>query len=227
MTSYDFAWAEELHARRANGTSGRTCPPRGGARHRRAPTKGDGTMRVKDLQTSDVYSCSPDTNLAAAAQIMWDHDCGVVPVVDEQRGLLGMITDRDICIATTTRSAAPADIQVRHVMTTGTVYSCRPDDDVRTVLATMGTHRVRRLPVVDRQNHLVGIVSINDLARRTDYRSGSDLPGKEFIETMQAICTHTPAHAHVYRRAYWAGPVSNDDPAKTRRPSASVTVRAL
>ena len=153
-------------------------------------------MKVKDLQTSDVHACGPDTNLAAAAQIMWDCDCGVVPVVDDNGGLLGIITDRDICIAATTRSAAPADIQVRHVMTTGTVYFCRPEDDVRTVLATMATHRVRRLPVIDKQNRLVGIISLNDLVRRADYRSGSDIPGKEFIETMQAICTHTPAHAH-------------------------------
>src|SRR5262245_1021532 len=121
-------------------------------------------MKVKDLQTTDVQSCGPDTNLSAAAQIMWDCDCGVVPVVDHDKTLLGMITDRDICIATTTRSAAPADIQVRHVMSTGNVYSCRPDDDVRTALATMGTHRVRRLPVVERQNQMVGILSINYVA---------------------------------------------------------------
>ena len=153
-------------------------------------------MKVKDLQTTDVHTCGPDTNLAAAAQIMWDTDCGVVPVVDDNRSLLGIITDRDICIAATTRSAAPADIQVRHVMTTGTLYSCRPEDDVRTVLATMGTHRVRRLPVVDRQNRLVGILSLNDLVRRADSRSGSEIPGQEFIETLQAICTHSQAHAH-------------------------------
>jgi CBS domain-containing protein len=60
----------------------------------------------------------------------------------------------------------------------------------------MGRHRVRRLPVVDKQNRLVGIVSLNDLVRRADSRSGSEIPGQEFIETMQAICTHTPAHVH-------------------------------
>lgn len=153
-------------------------------------------MKVKDLQTSDVHACSPDTNLAAAAQIMWDCDCGVVPVIDENRTLVGMITDRDICIATTTRSAAPSDIPVRDVMTSGTLYSCRPEDEVRTALATMAKHRVRRLPVVDRQNTLVGIVSLNDLVRRADHRSGSQVPAEEFLQAMQAICTHTPAHAH-------------------------------
>ena len=153
-------------------------------------------MKVKDLQTSDVRACTSDTNLAAAAQIMWECDCGVVPVVDENRTLLGMITDRDICIATTTRSAAPADIQVRSVMTTGTVYSCRPDDDVRTALAAMGTHRVRRLPVVDKANRLVGIVSLNDLVRRADYRAGADVPAADFIEALQSISSPTPVPVH-------------------------------
>src|SRR5262245_54511664 len=146
-------------------------------------------MKVKDLHTSDVRACSPDTNLAAAAQIMWDCDCGIVPVVEDQK-VVGVITDRDICIAATTRSAAPAAIAVRHVMSTGKVHSCLPDDDVRTVLATMGTHRVRRLPVVDRQNRLVGIISLSDLVRRADYRTGADVPGAEFMEALQSIASH-------------------------------------
>jgi len=153
-------------------------------------------MKVKDIQTSNVRACTPDTNLAAAAQIMWECDCGVVPVVDDDRMLLGMITDRDICIATTTRSAAPADIQVRSVMTTGTVHFCRPDDNVRDVLATMGTHRVRRLPVLDKTNRLVGILSLSDLARRAEHRSGAEVPGAEFLEALQSISSPTQAYSH-------------------------------
>jgi CBS domain-containing protein len=153
-------------------------------------------MKVKDLQTTDVQSCGPDTNLAAAAQIMWNCDCGVVPVVDHDRTLLGMITDRDICIATTTRSTAPADIQVRHVMSTGNVYSCRPDDDVRTALSTMATYRVRRLPVVDRLNRLVGILSLNDLVRHAEHRAGAGVPGDEFIEALASISAPSRASAH-------------------------------
>jgi len=153
-------------------------------------------MKVKDLQTSDVHACGPDTNLAAAAQIMWDCDCGAVPVVNEDRTLLGMITDRDICIASTTRSVQPADIRVRDVMSSGNVYSCRPEDDVRSALSTMGTQRVRRLPVVDRQNKLVGILSINDLVRHAENRAGAGVPGDEFIEALQSISNPTHLHAH-------------------------------
>lgn len=153
-------------------------------------------MKVKDLQTDNVQTCGPDTNLAAAAQIMWECDCGVVPVIDENRTLLGMITDRDICIATTTRSAAPADIQVRHVMTTGTLYSCGPEEDVRTALRTMASHRVRRLPVVDRAGRLVGIVSMNDVLKRTSSKGSAEIAGAEVIETLQSISTPTPHMAH-------------------------------
>jgi CBS domain-containing protein len=153
-------------------------------------------MKAKDLQTADVQTCTPDSNLASAAQIMWECDCGVVPVVDEHRKLLGMITDRDICIATATRSSAPADIQVRSVMTTGTLYSCRPDDDVRSVLATMGKYRVRRLPVVDRDNRLIGIVSVNDLVRHADYRAGAEVSGTEFLEALQSISMPVLQHSH-------------------------------
>ena len=152
-------------------------------------------MKVKDFQTSDVQSCGPDTNLAAAAHIMWECDCGVVPVVDDNRNLVGMITDRDIAIAATTRSAAPADIAVRHVMSTGRLFSCRPDDDVRSVLATMGEHRVRRLPVTDKQNRLVGIISMNDLVRSANHRAGAEVPAQDFIEALQSISTPTN-HVH-------------------------------
>jgi CBS domain-containing protein len=146
-------------------------------------------MKVRDLQTSNVQAVNPDTNLAAAAQVMWECDCGVVPVIDSDRNLVGMITDRDIAIATTTRSAAPADIPVRHVMSTGHLHRCAPDDDVRAALAAMGEHRVRRLPVTDRLNRLVGIISLNDLVRSADYRAGADVPAQEFIEALRSIST--------------------------------------
>lgn len=154
-------------------------------------------MKVKDLQTSDVRAVSPDSNLATAAQIMWDCDCGVVPVVDVDQTLLGMVTDRDICIATATRSVPPANLAVRDVMSTAEVHFCRPEDDVRTVLATMGRHRVRRLPVLDRDSKLVGIISLGDLARRADYRSGAEVPAVELLDALRSISTPAavPAHA--------------------------------
>jgi CBS domain-containing protein len=149
-------------------------------------------MTAKDLMRSDVKSCGADMDLAAVAKIMWDCDCGTVPVVNEERKVIGMITDRDICIAAATRSTAPANLRVRDVMA-GQVYTCSPEDDVRTVLNTMKQRRVRRLPVVDQQQRLVGIISTNDLVARAECRSGADVPGEEFLATLRAICEHSAA----------------------------------
>jgi CBS domain-containing protein len=147
-------------------------------------------MTVKELVTSDVKSCSADTDLATAAKIMWDCDCGVVPVVNDQRNVIGMITDRDICIAAATRSATPADIRVRDVMS-GQVHACALGDDVRVALNTMKEQRVRRLPVLDGQERLAGIISMNDLVMRAECRARANVSGDEFLETLKSICAHS------------------------------------
>ena len=149
-------------------------------------------MTAKDLMRSDVKSCDADMDLASVAKIMWDYDCGTVPVVNEERKVIGMITDRDICIAAATRSAAPGNLRVRDVMV-GQVYTCSPGDDVRTVLNTLKQRRVRRLPVVDQQQRLVGIISTNDLVARAESRSGAAVPGEEFLAALRAICEHSAA----------------------------------
>jgi CBS domain-containing protein len=149
-------------------------------------------MTAKDLMTSNVKSCSADANLATVAKIMWDCDCGTVPVVNEERKVIGMITDRDICIAAATRSTAPVNIRVREVMS-GRVHNCFSEDNVSTVLKTMKERRVRRLPVLDRQEHLVGIISMNDLVARADRHSGANVPGDEFLATLKSICEHSVA----------------------------------
>lgn len=147
-------------------------------------------MIVKEVLTSDVKSCSADTDLATAAKIMWDGDCGVVPVVNDERNVIGVITDRDICIAAATRSASPADIRVRDVMS-GEVHACALGDDVRVALNTMKEQRVRRLPVLDGQERLAGIISMNDLVMRAACRAGADVSGEEFLATLKAICAHS------------------------------------
>jgi CBS domain-containing protein len=147
-------------------------------------------MTVKDFVTSDVRSCTGDSDLATAAKIMWDCDCGVVPVVNDEHEVIGMITDRDICIAAATRSASPSDIRVRDVIT-GKVHRCALEDDIRVPLRTMREQRVRRLPVLDRQDRLVGILSLNDLVTRAENRKGADVPSEVLLETLKSICTHS------------------------------------
>src|SRR5262245_49708455 len=147
-------------------------------------------MTVKELQTSNVKSVGPETNLAAVAKLMWEGDCGAVPVVNSERKVIGMITDRDICIAAATRSKPPAEIRASEVITNHGVHAVKPEDDVRVALRTMRKHRVRRLPVVDQQQRLAGILSINDLAMNASPTLPDSVPAQEFLETFQAICAH-------------------------------------
>ena len=148
-------------------------------------------MTVRQLQTSNVKSVSPDTDLAVVAKLMWEGDCGAVPVVTDDQKVVGMITDRDICIASATRSKPPAEIRASEVIANGhSVHAVKPEDDVRVALRTMRKHRVRRLPVVDRDQRLTGIVSINDLAINASPSLPDSVPAQEFLETFQAICAH-------------------------------------
>jgi CBS domain-containing protein len=132
-------------------------------------------MKVKELMTTDVKRCSLETNLAAAARIMWEGDCGAVPVTDERDHVVGIITDRDICIAAATRPRPEGEIPVKDVIS-GALYTCAPGDDVRAVLDTMKARKIRRLPVVEQGGRLVGIVSIHDIAVQSRSRSADVSP---------------------------------------------------
>ncbi len=142
-------------------------------------------MKVKDLMTTDVKRCTPETNLAAAARIMWEGDCGAVPVTDERDVVVGVITDRDICIAAATRPRTEGEIPVREVITKA-LYTCAPNDDVRVALETMKVRKVRRLPVVEQGGRLVGIVSIHDIALQSRSR-GTDVSADAVLDAFIAI----------------------------------------
>ncbi|HKS16443.1 MAG TPA: CBS domain-containing protein, partial [Planctomycetota bacterium] len=112
-------------------------------------------MKVKDLCTRLVRTCGPDTTLSSAGWTMWEGDCGILPVVDESRKLLGVLTDRDICMAVSTKYRPAADISVREVCT-GKVFSCGLEDDVKRAMEIMRKESVRRLPVVDEEGRSEG-----------------------------------------------------------------------
>jgi CBS domain-containing protein len=143
-------------------------------------------MRVKDVMTDDVKYCSLETNLAAAAKIMWDADCGAVPVTDGQNKVVGVITDRDICIAGATRPGAEGEIPVRDVISTR-LHACGPNDDVRAALETMRSRRIRRLPVVAQDGRLAGIISIHDIAVQARSGKNSGVPAEDVLDTFIAI----------------------------------------
>jgi CBS domain-containing protein len=144
-------------------------------------------MKVRDIMATDVNSCQAETSLAAVAKTMWDRDCGVLPVVTSDGRVIGMITDRDICMAVATKGRTADRISVREV-SAGTVYSCLPDDETGAALETMKSHRVRRLPVIDEQGHLKGIISLNDLVLHAN--AGRGIAPAEIVGTLRSICEH-------------------------------------
>jgi CBS domain-containing protein len=150
-------------------------------------------MLVKDVMTTDVKCCNAESDLTTAAGIMWECDCGVVPVVNEASGeLVGVLTDRDIAIAAATRRMGPQNIRVADVVS-GHLYTGNPNDDIREAMRTMRDQRVRRIPIVDQDRHLVGILSMNDLVRVADGRRGAEVPVDVVLDTLKTISAHQHA----------------------------------
>jgi len=145
-------------------------------------------LKVRDIMTREVKTCRPEDTLDDASRIMWENDCGSVPVIDGDSKVVGIITDRDICMAAHQRGAPLASIPVGEVMT-GNVLACNGLDTMDVAENMMQLRQVRRLPVIDYEGRLVGIVSLNDLARRINPNAPrSDGPTcKEVATTLAAV----------------------------------------
>lgn len=120
--------------------------------------------RARDVMTRDVRTCHPEDTLHCAAAIMWEANVGAVPVVDDAGKLVGMITDRDVCMGAYTQGVSLAEGKIRRSMS-NELFTCRPEDSLRKVMEVMATKQVRRVPVVDQDGRLVGIVALADVAR--------------------------------------------------------------
>lgn len=115
---------------------------------------------------SEVAACDATDPLQEAARLMQENDCGLIPITDSgSKELRGVVTDRDLCMAAYARGLPLTQIKVSDVMNK-TTQTCGPEDDVSEVHDRMRRHQVRRVPVVDAQKSLVGIVSLNDLAAK-------------------------------------------------------------
>lgn len=119
-------------------------------------------MIIKDIMSKDVQIVSPETQLHDIAKKMQLRDCGSVLVAKDDR-LLGVITDRDLALRCVAESLHPSEVTAEQVMT-GEILYCRETDDIETVALDMTKNKVRRLPVLDKDKRLVGIVSLGDLA---------------------------------------------------------------
>jgi CBS domain-containing protein len=145
-------------------------------------------MQVKDLMTPLPSVCTLQDTTNEAARIMWERDCGAVPVVDGQGRVVGMITDRDICIAAYFQGEPLSQIRVADVMSRE-LSTVRPEDDVTRAEHVMREHQVRRLPVVADGQLLVGILSVGDLAQRVPRASDTRQPSatQELLQVFSAV----------------------------------------
>lgn len=153
-------------------------------------------MQVEKIMTRDVASCTASDSLNRAAQLMWEHDCGCIPVVDGDKKLVGIVTDRDLTMAAYTQGKALAQIAVGDVMA-HELHTCSAPETVAEVESRMREAQVRRLPVIDASGMLVGIVSLNDLALEAARERGrhAERSQTEVARTLAEVSRHRPAQA--------------------------------
>jgi CBS domain-containing protein len=151
-------------------------------------------MKVRDVMTKTAVSCRPETNLAAAGALMWDNDCGALPVVSDGRKVTGILTDRDICIALATRDRLSSQLTAGEVATKRAIV-CKPEDEIHAAITTMHDEKIRRLPVVNDEGGLEGIVSVDDIvlqAKKGNGKKKPDVSYDDVVEALQAIYEHGP-----------------------------------
>lgn len=148
-------------------------------------------MRVHQLMSQPAHTCRRAEDLASVAIKMYDGDCGAVPVVDDSGKLVGIVTDRDICIALATRHLKAEELTACDVMGER-VFTVEPHQDVREAMRTMAREQIRRMPVIGEDGRVAGMLSVNDLLLgvRSRARSGSEPTIQDVVETLQAIGTH-------------------------------------
>ena len=144
-------------------------------------------LTAREIMTEDVKAVTKLSTLRNVAQIMKDENCGIVPVVDEDYKLQGVVTDRDIVIRALAEDKPVAELKVEDIMTDD-VHAVTPDESLHDIVDLMGDKQVRRVPVVDRNDRLIGIISMGDIATRADY--DEDL--QEALEKVSA------------RRSFWS-----------------------
>ena len=158
-------------------------------------------MNVADVMTSELSACLPSEPLMRAARIMWEQDCGCVPVVDGDAKPVGMITDRDVCMAAYTTAGRLDDYPVERAMARP-AWSCRPTDPLAAAHELMRLHQVRRLLVTDDEGRLVGLLALSDLTQRALPRADAkERTGQmaELVETLGEVTR--PRRSLKYRAA--------------------------
>jgi CBS domain-containing protein len=151
-------------------------------------------MKVREAMVSDPKTCTVDMSLEKAAEIMWHANCGCLPVRDATGRIVGLITDRDIAMAAYLNHRELWNLHVSDVIQGHPLYICWPDDDVRDALAIMEREGVRRLPVLDDDGALVGLLSMGDLVyiaqKGPGARRNGHLPFGDLVSALKSVFRH-------------------------------------
>lgn len=157
------------------------------------PAAPSADVTVRQLMTRDPAACSPDDSLDCAARVMWERDCGCVPVVDFEGKVVGIVTDRDACMAAYTRGARLSEIRIGDIMATD-VQTISGDEMLATAEKRMADHQIRRMPVVDDVGRLIGILSLNDIALASRVTATIAPSAEEVATTLAGISRHRHVH---------------------------------
>ncbi len=150
-------------------------------------------MKVKEIMTQSAVCCNPETNVGAAVELMWVRNCGMLPVVSADQELVGIVTDRDICIAMGTRNRLAGELSVGEIATRN-VFTCEPDEEIHDALRTMAGKHVRRLPVVNSKGIPLGILSMDDIITHGDLQKWEgccELSSEEIIRSLKQLYGQT------------------------------------
>lgn len=145
------------------------------------------SMKVKDLMTKNAGFCCENETLGKAVEIMWQKDCGMVPVLADAGKVIGVVTDRDVSVAATTRNQPPSRIAAKDLIFRE-IVTCKKDDSIKQILKRMRKHQIKRLPVVNKKGALAGVISINDLLQAKKSKRFE----KQILKTLKAIGRPSP-----------------------------------
>lgn len=152
-------------------------------------------MLVREIMTSNVASCHVDSNLEAVALLMWNHDCGAIPVVDTAGRPFGLVTDRDIAIGCALNNRPLWDMRAGDLLDGRPLYACMENDEVTGALELMRNRAVRRLPVTDRSEELKGMLSMSNLIQLARERPDeSTLSFSQLAEALKAVTAPYAEH---------------------------------
>lgn len=145
-------------------------------------------MRANEIMIEPIVTCQSNESLADAARKLWDHDCGALPIVNDQGVLVGMLTDRDICMSALMQGKPLSELSIPHAMSK-VVYAVTASTPIREIKELMAVQQIRRVPVADANGKPIGIITINDLLRAAA-RTGDGMT--KAAQTVAAISQPRP-----------------------------------